>query len=197
MVKGVRESDELREKIIKIDASQEQERFLKNLKTAMKQKNFAAYVISATLFNVFAIIIMASLPFLVRYILNMPAETESILLIGFLLTATISVPLWTKFSGKYGNKYLFTFGFFLCMILALFFLFVQDLVFTMVLMLVAGACVGALWVGGFLVLTDVVDESVLINKKRQEGIYFGIVNFFGRLEIIAQALVFTIVHIVT
>ena len=64
-------------------------------------------------------------------------------------------------------------------------------------MLAAGACVGALWVGGFLVLTDVVDESILINKKRQEGIYFGIVNFFGRLEIIAQALVFTIVHIVT
>ena len=197
MIKGVRESDELKERIIQIDASQVQERFFTNLKTAMKQKNFAAYVISATLFNVFAIIIMASLPFLVRYILNLPAETESILLIGFLLTATISVPFWTKFSKKYGNKHLFTFGFFICMILAFFFLFVQDLLFTMVLMLLAGACVGALWVGGFLILTDVIDESILINKKRQEGIYFGIVNFFGRLEIIAQALVFTIVHIVT
>ena len=197
MIKGVRENEELRETIIKIDDSQEQEHFLKNLKLAMKQKNFATYVISSTLFNIFAIIIMASLPFLVRYILNLPAETEAILLLGFLITALISVPIWTKYSKKYGNKILYTTGFFISMAIAFFFLFVQEIIFAMILMLLAGVSVGALWVGTFLILSDVVDESVLINKKRQEGIYFGIVNFFGRLEIVAQALVFTIVHILT
>jgi GPH family glycoside/pentoside/hexuronide:cation symporter len=197
MIKGVREDKELKETIINLDDSREHENFFKNLKLALKQKNFTAYVVSATLFNIFAIIIMASLPFLVRYILNMPAETESLLLVGFLLTAVISVPAWTKFSKKYGNKYLYTMGFFISMVLAFLFLFIQEIIFAMILMLLAGISVGALWVGTFLILSDVIDESVLLNKKRQEGIYFGIVNFFGRLEIVAQALVFTIVHILT
>ena len=197
MIKGVRENEELRDTIIKIDASQEQEHFFTNLKLAMRQKNFVSFVISATFFNIFAIILMASLPFLVRYILNMPAETEAILLLGFLFTAIISVPIWTKFSKKYGNKYLYTTGFFVSMALAFCFLFVQEIILAMVLMLVAGVSVGALWVGTFLILSDVVDESILINKKSQEGIYFGIVNLFGRLEIVAQALVFTIIHILT
>ena len=88
-------------------------------------------------------------------------------------------------------------GFFISMVLAFLFLFIQEIIFAMILMLLAGISVGALWVGTFLILSDVIDESVLMNKKRQEGIYFGIVNFFGRLEIVAQALVFTIIHILT
>ena len=66
----------------------------------------------------------------------------------------------------------------------------------MIIFIIIGFCVGALWVAGALILSDVVDEVALKYKKRQEGLYFGFVNFFGRLEIVIQSVVFTIIHIV-
>ena len=47
------------------------------------------------------------------------------------------------------------------------------------------------------VLADVVDESVVKLKKRQEGVYAGFQQFFGRLAIFFQALSFTLAHALT
>lgn len=197
MIKGVREDEKLKLFSVHLESQQQHGNFFKNMKIALKHKNYLAHVISAALFNSFATVILASLPFLVRYILNMPADTELILQLGLLLTGLISVPIWTKIIKKFGNKRVNIIGFIFCMIIAFLLLFVQDLIFAIFLFILAGAGVGSLWVTGSLILSDVIDESAVINGKRQEGIYFGIENFFGRMEVVAQALVFMIIHIVT
>jgi Na+/melibiose symporter-like transporter len=81
------------------------------------------------------------------------------------------------------------------MIVVFFIFFAQDITYATIIMIIIGACVGSLWVAGALILSDVVDEIALKNKKRKEGIYYGFVNFFGRLEIVIQSLVFTAIHI--
>jgi Na+/melibiose symporter-like transporter len=47
------------------------------------------------------------------------------------------------------------------------------------------------------VFSDVIDHSVVITGKREESVYTGIQQFFGRLGIIAQALTFSIIHTLT
>jgi Na+/melibiose symporter-like transporter len=47
------------------------------------------------------------------------------------------------------------------------------------------------------VLGDVIDESVVTTQKRQEGIFNGFLQFFGRLAILVQAIVFATVQTFT
>jgi len=47
------------------------------------------------------------------------------------------------------------------------------------------------------VLGDVIDESVVNTHKRQEGIFNGFLQFFGRLAILVQAIVFATVQTIT
>jgi Na+/melibiose symporter-like transporter len=47
------------------------------------------------------------------------------------------------------------------------------------------------------VFADVIDESVAKAHKRQEGVYNGFLQFFGRLAILVQAMSFATVHTVT
>ncbi|MHA2269822.1 MAG: MFS transporter, partial [Promethearchaeota archaeon] len=44
---------------------------------------------------------------------------------------------------------------------------------------------------------DVINESVVNNQKRQEGVFNGFLQFFGRLAILVQALSFASVHTIT
>ena len=47
------------------------------------------------------------------------------------------------------------------------------------------------------ILADVIDESVVTHKRRQEGIFAGFQQFFGRLAIFFQATSFAITHVIT
>lgn len=194
-IKGVREDKELINFYIHLETEQQNESFFKNIKIALKQKNYMAHVISATLFNGFSIVALASVPYMVHFIFGLPADDEIILEVGLLLSGLLSVPIWTKLIKKSGTRKINIIGFFSCMIVVFFIFFAQDITYATIIMIIIGACVGSLWVAGALILSDVVDEIALKNKKRKEGIYYGFVNFFGRLEIVIQSLVFTAIHI--
>jgi Na+/melibiose symporter-like transporter len=49
----------------------------------------------------------------------------------------------------------------------------------------------------FPVSADVIDNSVVATGKREEGVYTGFQQFFGRIGIIVQALTFALVHELT
>ena len=64
-------------------------------------------------------------------------------------------------------------------------------------MIVWGVGLGGFWIMIYPVSGDVIDNSIVLTEKREEGIYTGFQMFFGRLGIIAQALTFVIVHTLT
>jgi GPH family glycoside/pentoside/hexuronide:cation symporter len=64
-------------------------------------------------------------------------------------------------------------------------------------MIIWGTVLGGVWVMQLPILGDVIDESVCITGKREEGIYMGFNQFFSRLAIVAQAISFAIVHSLT
>ncbi|TFG15728.1 MAG: hypothetical protein EU535_01340 [Promethearchaeota archaeon] len=60
-----------------------------------------------------------------------------------------------------------------------------------------GFSLGGWWILQSPVLADVIDESVILTGKREEGFYNGIQLLFARSALIIQALSFAIVHIFT
>jgi Na+/melibiose symporter-like transporter len=64
-------------------------------------------------------------------------------------------------------------------------------------MTLVGIGIGGTWIMLAPVLADVIDESVVRTGKREEGIYNGFQQFFGRIAILIQAITFVVVHTLT
>ena len=60
-----------------------------------------------------------------------------------------------------------------------------------------GAGLGGFWTMISPVLADVIDDSIVKFHKRDEGIYNGFQQFFGRMGLFFQVIIFTIVHELT
>ena len=67
----------------------------------------------------------------------------------------------------------------------------------MIAMVVWGTGQGGFWFLIFPVLADVIDNSVVLTGRREEGIYSGFQQFFGRVGIMIQAMTFAVVHYLT
>jgi len=174
------------------------ESFFKSLRIALKQKNFLAFVITYALYQTLTNLMVGSLAFLVRYVLREEAGSQMLLSIGFLIGSLVSIPLWIKLAHKSNDnrKILLIAGIALtCVNIPL--IFIDSLIGMIIALLIWGLAFGGFWTLLWPVLADVIDESVAITGQRKEGIYMGIQAFFGRLALLNQAIVFTIVHVTT
>lgn len=174
------------------------ESFFKSLKIALKQKNFLVFVIAYALYQSLTILITGSIAFLVRYVLLEEAGAQMIPSIGFLVGSLLFIPIWIKLSHKLNDnrKILLITGIALTLV-TIPLVFVNNLLFAFIGLFVWGLAFGGFWTLLWPVFADVIDESIAITGERKEGIYTGIQAFFGRLALLNQALVFTIVHIAT
>jgi GPH family glycoside/pentoside/hexuronide:cation symporter len=198
MVPGMREDQELRERALKVVESREMElSFFKTMKFALKQKNFIVYLVAYLATIILMVFMLSSVYFMVRYILKMPAEVEIYVLATFLLGVLISVPLWVRLSRSLGNRKMYIWGCGLTAIALIPFLLISSLVLVMIFAFLLGVSASALWTLMYPTLSDVIDEVVEKTGKRQEGTYFGIRTFIGRLSIVLQAIVFAVVHELT
>ena len=197
MIPGVQEDEEMRERILLLESKQEQESFFKTLKYAIKQKNFFVYIIAYLCFQSFVFIILGSLPYFVPYILNVSAEFEALLSAGFLIGSLVSIAIWAYLLKKFGNRKIFMIGMFLTGIIIIPLLFISDVIFTALIMILVGVGVGAIWIAVYPIYGDVIDEIVVETEKREEAVYFGIRIFFARIAFIIQAIVFALIHIST
>ncbi len=174
------------------------ESFFKSLRIALKQKNFLAFVITYALYQTLTNLMTGSLAFLVRYVLGESASAQMLLSIGFLVGSLVSIPLWIKLAHKSNDnrKILLIAGVALtCVNIPL--MFIDNLIGMIIGLLIWGLAFGGFWTLLWPVLGDVIDESIVITGQRKEGIYMGIQAFFGRLALLNQAIVFTIVHVAT
>jgi Na+/melibiose symporter-like transporter len=71
-------------------------------------------------------------------------------------------------------------------------IFLEFFIGVVIALLIWGLSIGGYWAMIAPVLADVVDESVVRQKRRQEGVFAGFQQFFGRLAIFFQALSFAL-----
>jgi GPH family glycoside/pentoside/hexuronide:cation symporter len=182
----------------KYEPEKKRESFFSSLKTALKQRNFVIFIITYTLYRSLVICVQSSIPYVIRFVLKRPASAMTLIMAGFLIGAILSVPVWIKLAQKTNNnrKIMLISGFFLAFI-SIPLTFVTDYFLLFFVLIIWGVALGGFWVMLAPVLADVIDESICVTEKREEGVYMGFQQFFGRLGILAQAITFLIVHSLT
>ncbi|TXT56175.1 MAG: putative Na+/melibiose symporter-like transporter [Promethearchaeota archaeon] len=172
--------------------------FFKTLKEAFKQRAFVVYIIIYFCFQVLIFSIQSSIPYFVRFVLLKSENIQLFMQVAFLIGALASIPFWIKLVKKTKNNkfvYLISATFLAAFSLPLSFL--TNIFLILGLIVIWGVFLGGLWIMERPILSDVVDESVILTKKRKEATYVSIIMFFNRLAIIVQVFIFVIVHSLT
>ncbi|MFX1375662.1 MAG: MFS transporter [Promethearchaeota archaeon] len=195
-IPGCREDQETIDRYLEKHDIEERESFFKTLKLSLKQKSFLFFIITYTLYRSLIISFQASIPFFTEYILE--KDVQTLLSAGFLIGALISSPLWAYIAQKTNNnKKVMLINSFLLTIFTIPFIFLNTVVIAFTVIILWGFGLGGFWTMLAPVFADVVNESVVNKQKRQEGIFNGFLQFFGRIAILMQAISFASVHTIT
>lgn len=141
---------------------------------------------------------IGSIPYVTRFVLGLEAESVTLIMAGLLLGMFISMPIWAKIADKIDNdrKTMIIAAFALTIMTGLLF-FVNDYMTLLFAMFIWGTCEGGYWVMMDPVRSNAIDESVLLTKRRKEGIYQGFQTFVSRAALVGQAVSFSTVHTLT
>jgi GPH family glycoside/pentoside/hexuronide:cation symporter len=184
--------------LAKAEEQAERESFFETMKTQVKQKNFIAYFIAFVFYQSMTTCMIASIPYLVRYIFKMEAGAISLVMVGFLVGSLISFPIWIVIGQKINdNRKTIIFAGAVMTLVTAPLIFITDYYLFVFAILIWGFGLGGFWILLDPVLGDVIDEQVIRTGKRSEGITYGVRAFFGRFSLVAQALTFAIVHTLT
>jgi GPH family glycoside/pentoside/hexuronide:cation symporter len=172
--------------------------FFESLVRALKHSSFVIFIIGYTLYRCLVISMQSSIPYVVTFILDEPEIYVTLLSAGFLIGALISSPLWAKLAQKTNNnKRVMVISSTLMAVFTFPLAFLADPIYLLIGTTFWGVALGGYWTMISPVLSDVIDESVVQSGKREEGVYNGFLQFFGRLGLLFQALTFAIVHTLT
>lgn len=195
-IPGIREDQTMIERALHINTQNKSESFIKMIKTALKHRNFVAYSCLFLIIVSAVSLMLASIPYLVRFILKEKAIVEAYLLLGFILSGIISVPIWAKITKKLGDfKKTIIIAMLLTIFLIIPFYFVNSLIYAIVSTAIIGIGMVGISVMISPIFGDVLDEASVKNGRRQEGFYVGIRTIFIRISIIIQAVSFAVLHI--
>lgn len=172
--------------------------FFDTLKESFKQRSFVIYIVIYFCFQVLIFSIQSSIPYFVRFVLGGQKTIQLYIQATFLIGALLSIPLWIKMVKKTNdNKLIYLISATFLGVFSIPFTFITNLPIILILVVFWGIFLGGLWSMERPIISDVVDESVVLTKRRQEATYVSVVMFFNRLAIIVQALIFAIVHTLT
>jgi len=195
-IPGVKESEKMITRAIKVE---EKEPFFATIKEAMKLKNFRSVVTIGVLNTTFNACLISSILYWTNYILDLPEDSngDMVLMIAWFVAVLISIPIWNRVISKIGNKNTMIIGLLSSASASFLVLFVSELTGAIIVIVILGATMSATFLSIMLMFCDIIDEASLNAKKRKEGIYAGVFTFFDRLGYVFQAIIFTIVHLLT
>lgn len=198
IIPGHRESKELKERYVKDQEVTKKISFIDTFKIVLSQKNFMVLILVWLMDGIIGASLSASILYITKYLLLAPAASSTLLLAGFLLGALGSLFPWLYYSQKIkNNRKMMIIGVFLNTIFLLPFMFAGDLIGFVICTLLLGIGGGALRIGTFPALSDVIDEATVKSGQHIEGSFMGVYVFFTRFSSIFQGLIFAIVHELT
>jgi len=202
-IPGFREDKELVGKYLETYDRNQRESFFKSLVIALKQKSFLIYMVIYTMYQSQIVTMQNSIHYEVTYVIDQPAGISvnlmaTLIFASFLVGVIVATPFWVKYANKTNNnKKIMLISAIGLGITTLPLLFLTNYWGVVAVMFVWGLFLGGFWFMIFPVMSDVIDESVAITGRREEGIYVGFSQFFGRIGIVAQTVTFAIVHTLT
>jgi len=195
-IPGAREDQWMIDRILSIDTRKEAAKFSEMIKIALKHRNFVAYLCIFTAIQCMVLIMTASIPYLVRFVLNEKAIVESYILGGFILSGFLSVPLWLFVAKKLVDfKKVLILGSLVTILFTIPFLFINSLLSAIIATALLGVGIIGINIIIFPMFGDVIDEATVKNGTRQESFYVGFRSIFGGVAVIIQAISFGLIHI--
>lgn len=198
-IPGFREDPEIIERYLNTqEQGEKRESFFRQVLDAFKQKSFLSYIFLYLMYQTLVPSMTGSLPYVVRFILKMPASATTVIMAAMLIGTLISIPLWVKLAKKTNdNRKVTIISALLMGVFTAPLIFFEAYVPIIIVMFFWGTSLGGFWSMIFPVMGDLIDENVAIYGKREEGTLTGIQQFFGRLGTIIQSMSFTIAHTLT
>ncbi len=198
-IPGFREDPEIIERYLsKTIEKKERESFVKQVIIAFKQKSFASYIVLYLMYQTLVPSMTGSIPYVVRFILEMEARATTLMMASMLIGTLISIPFWVWLAKKTNdNRKVTIISGLLMGIFTAPLIFLESYIGIIINIFFWGISLGGFWSMIFPVMSDLIDEHVAIYGKREEGTLTGIQQFFGRLGLIIQSFSFAITHELT
>ncbi|PRB09402.1 MFS transporter [Microbacterium sp. MYb72] len=165
----------------------------RQLTLTFANRAFVPYVLGSLCVQTSIAIILAALPFYVRYSLHAPEGEGSVLLGAIFVTAIPSIVLWSAVVRRTSPRtaLLWSVGVFGVAVLG------YLLPTTVLAAALVGIAVGV-GIGGLLqllevMLAQIIDDDAVRTGHRREGAYFGVNGFVVRGAVVVQAIVAAVV----
>jgi GPH family glycoside/pentoside/hexuronide:cation symporter len=198
MIYGMRENREMIDRTFIINEDQmPKENYFRKLSVALKQKNYISYLLAYLAQTTVMVLMLASVPYWVQYVIKIDPIYEIVILLAFLFSSVLSAPFWIFIARKFGNRIGYMCGTGGTATFLILTLFIWDFPLVIFGFILIGFSMGATWTLIYATFSDVIDEIVIKTRKREEGIYYGFRTFIGRLSIVIQALTIGIIHLLT
>ena len=200
LIPGTRETPEMISRYLEDRKKKEEESFFSELISALKERNFAAWIILYFFYQSGTVSLTASILYIGDYILP-EGESTTLIFVGLLVGALIAIPIWQWLNSRFiqNNQKTLILAAITMALLILPATLPQvntSLLFTIFIFL-AGLGFGGYWMIMTPALADVIDEIVVKTGKRNDGIFMGFRAFFGRFAFAVQAISFWLVHEIT
>ncbi len=197
LIPGIRESEDLKERLIRGYESTERESFFKTMKSTFKQKNFVASLFVIMMFNLSYSLRNASSIYFMKDTLRLPLYNVIFVALAMFCGFMLFIPFWSNVVRKWGHVKTLKFGFLFVTISYLPGLWITTLLELIIFSFIRGVVSGAVGISIAPTIADVNDENTLAAGKHQEGTLTGIRTFFFRFALIFQAFILAIVHFMT
>ena len=199
LIPGIKESDEMITRFITHKNEQRNERsFILSLKNAFKHKDLRAFIFLLFLYQSGTMCMTSSIHYVGDYILDVPSSGTTLIFAGMLIGTLASIPVWMLISKKGVNNQRMLI---ITSIVMAIFAFPMTFISTMngftLFMGLWGIGFGGFWTFMGPAMADIVDEIVVKDKRRDDGVLMGIRAFFMRFSYASQAIVFYVIHTIT
>jgi GPH family glycoside/pentoside/hexuronide:cation symporter len=175
------------------EAASEAMRFRDQLAYTFANRAFVPYVLGSLFVQTSIAIILAAVPFYVRYSLH-AAEGESSLLLGAIfVTAIPSIALWSAVVRRTNPRTALLWSVAVFGIAVLGYLVPTSVLGAALVGVAVGVGVGGLLQLLEVVLAQIIDEDAGRTGHRREGAYFGVNGFVVRGSVVLQAIVAAVV----
>ena len=175
------------------EAASEAMRWGDQLKYTFANRAFVPYVLGSLFIQTSIAVILAALPFYVRYSLG-AAEGEASLLLGAIfVTAIPSIVLWSAIVRRTSPRAALLWSVAVFGISVLGYLMPSTVLAAALIGVAVGVGVGGLLQLLEVVLAQIIDEDATRTGHRREGAYFGVNGFVVRGSVVLQAVVAAVV----
>ncbi len=200
ILNGVKETDEMIGRFMshKEDKKGEGTGFVQLLKRVLKHKDLTAFLILLFLYQSATMCMTSSVHYVADYILEVESSGTTLIFAGMLAGTLLSIPVWLTLSKKgVNNQSMLSITAVVMALFAFPMTFLTTINAFSLFMALWGIGFGGFWTFMGPAMADIVDEIVVMERRRDDGVLMGVRAFFMRFSYASQALVFYIVHELT